>query len=451
MKIFRFKQNKELGAAALAMSVIFGLGVTMISMTSQQRQLNSTLALNELSVKKVLTDAIKESVKELGVFIPTRLVSWDGNTFSKAKNAPTDLPWEQAGVNLRKYGCVQQVAKLEDCPPDAKFRIIASVVGSPTGAALPDGTIPKYLELSVKADIHKTVLDSKLETELGVYIRQPDLPPDASGECPYIDTNVPFVPTYMYQFAKRFSFVGWAKVKPLQSFSAGGNYSITMNTWNSTRDSTHDHNGYFPWPTANIDTRSYYLRVNGWASWASLVIPRAKRNECVMHIHGFRKNGFRLGCFAQGTEIAVSPTETKPIEALQKGDVVYNPRNNSFQKIKSTLAGPEEEKDMVVISYNETKLTVTLDHPMPTNRGLIQAGEMQLGDRIQIANGDWVTPKLELIPSDGQIVYNLALEGPENENDHMVVANSIVTGDLDLQNMLIKKKNTVNSHKVAIK
>ena len=208
---------------------------------------------------------------------------------------------------------------------------------------------------------------------------------------------------------------------------------------------------YFPRSGASIDTISYFLKVNDWASWGSLVVPKAKPNECVFHVQGFRRNSYREGCFAQGTEIAVSPTQTKPIEMLGKGDSVYNPRNNSFQKIKNVVAGPEEETDMVVISYDDKKLIVTLDHPMPTSRGLIQAGEMRVGDKIQVANGAWVIPKLEQIPSDGQVVYNLALEGSDSEDDHMVVANSIVTGDLDLQDMLFQKKNTISSRKVAIK
>ena len=145
-----------------------------------------------------------------------------------------------------------------------------------------------------------------------------------------------------------------------------------------------------------------------------------------------------LGCFAEDTAITVGGGATRSVAELKVGDQVLNPVSGRLVAIERITIGPEA-LPMIVIHSDGRQLKVTTEHPMLTNRGVIMAELVEPGDRIVYADGSLhkVTSVESIAGSAGAIVRNFIVNSAsDNQEDHMVVADGIVTGDLYLQTRL---------------
>ncbi len=140
------------------------------------------------------------------------------------------------------------------------------------------------------------------------------------------------------------------------------------------------------------------------------------------------------GCFAKGTNINVTKEFAVPIETLHVGSPVYMADGRTI-KISRVIAGPEA-KPMITFEMGAgDRITVTTEHPLLTNKGLRLAKEIRMGEELFDANGNAVTILGIRHSSYSDLVYNFEFEGTR-ENDHLILAEKIVSGDLYLQNKL---------------
>ena len=149
----------------------------------------------------------------------------------------------------------------------------------------------------------------------------------------------------------------------------------------------------------------------------------------------------RLGCFADSTKIRMASGADKLIGLIQKDEMVLNPITQMGLKVVEIIKGPEHNP-MYDIIMGSQKVTVTQNHPFMTKSGIKAAKDLVGDDELLGADGNFYAlqgeTKLPLV--DGQVVYNIRLEGEsENPLDHMVLANQVVTGDLFLQRLLEAK------------
>lgn len=163
------------------------------------------------------------------------------------------------------------------------------------------------------------------------------------------------------------------------------------------------------------------------------------------------------GCFAPDTKITLADGKTVEVALLRKGDLVLNPITGKGQSVKKIIYGPETDRGMMeVVTTSGRSLIVTEGHPFMTKQGLAKAQD--LTPKSEILSGrakgkdqfETVQSVKRREISKTQMVYNFSLESKHGEAEHhMVLANGIVTGDLDLQNQLANKTSDVAKSKIA--
>ena len=146
------------------------------------------------------------------------------------------------------------------------------------------------------------------------------------------------------------------------------------------------------------------------------------------------------GCFSSDTLIRTSWGQDVPISQLRAGDSIWNPITEKSQTIKRVIRGPEKHP-LWEITVGKSQVRVTRNHPFVTDRGLLTAKELRVGNQIPLpGNGKWgrITSLKTVDPTDN-VVWNIEIEGGESPNDHLVLADGVVTGDLYLQESLARK------------
>lgn len=145
------------------------------------------------------------------------------------------------------------------------------------------------------------------------------------------------------------------------------------------------------------------------------------------------------GCFATGTRIRLEDGSEKAIDQLQGTERVWNPVTKAGQAIRHMTRGPEKLPLFRIESQGRNVL-VTGTHPFVTRKGIVPAFQLEEGNEIQSVAGAWERVdaiRMEEPTDDPPIVWNLELEGPNDDADsHFVEANGLVTGDLLLQTQL---------------
>lgn len=158
----------------------------------------------------------------------------------------------------------------------------------------------------------------------------------------------------------------------------------------------------------------------------------------------FLFNRTACGCFSEDTKILMADQSLKPIRELTQSDLVWNPVTKRPAAIKRMVRGPEKYP-MVHLQTAESLIKVTGNHPFPTPQGIKPAHQIKPGDIVYNEKGDALTVlasefvRLEQEP----IVWNLELVGGERDEDHFLVADGIVTGDLKIQSKLEEQTRTL--------
>jgi hypothetical protein len=179
-----------------------------------------------------------------------------------------------------------------------------------------------------------------------------------------------------------------------------------------------------------------------------------------------------LGCFAPETKIKMADGSEKPIARIQAGDLVWNPVTREGVRVKYPTVGPEKIA-MWELGYADKAVIVTQDHPvvinnaalesewnnlsglmgrtslgqppvrgeLPRNYKVIRASDLKVGDMVYSQDGKFhkLTVLRTLPIKADQQVMNLMLDTTSSRSeDHMLVADGIITGDLYLQEQLKK-------------
>ena len=149
-----------------------------------------------------------------------------------------------------------------------------------------------------------------------------------------------------------------------------------------------------------------------------------------------------IGCFDPETVITLADKTSKKVRDLSVGDEVFNPITKRASKVKDILESAEQ-KGMVLIEAGALNLKVTQGHPVYiATKGNIVASALKVGDKMVSADGSEVLiTKVEtLAPDSSQKVINFTLEGGESFDDHMLIANGLLSGDLFVQKQLNQHK-----------
>jgi hypothetical protein len=132
---------------------------------------------------------------------------------------------------------------------------------------------------------------------------------------------------------------------------------------------------------------------------------------------------------ADGSELAV--------ERFGDYESVLNPVTGRAARVARITAG-EEKHDLVVIDTGTSRVQLTEGHPVPTARGIVQASALRPDDELTVDGGKQVKIRrlTREAPAPGLLVYNIEIEGGASADEHMIVANGLVVGDLWLQEQL---------------
>lgn len=147
-----------------------------------------------------------------------------------------------------------------------------------------------------------------------------------------------------------------------------------------------------------------------------------------------------IGCFDGEVPIAMADGSLRPAKEIQKGDRLLNPVTGRGQAVKRVSIGPEREKPMFDITVAGRTVRVSSQHPFPVaeqgRTTLRSAEDLRAGDLVRLSDGSHrKIGSIVMLPVNvNQVVYNFELEAPTTrDEDHMLLANGIVTGDLFLQ------------------
>lgn len=144
------------------------------------------------------------------------------------------------------------------------------------------------------------------------------------------------------------------------------------------------------------------------------------------------------GCFAEGTKIVMADGSKRKIENIKKGELVWNPLTNSPAVIYKGVKGPEKHP-IYKFMVNGNQIEVTNTHPMITQRGVIKAEDVKHSDLFLTNSGELM--RVESIETyiTQKDVYNLHLVSEDGKDvEGGIVAEGIITGDLDMQQKLQK-------------
>ncbi|MBC7533479.1 MAG: hypothetical protein H7318_18060 [Oligoflexus sp.] len=162
--------------------------------------------------------------------------------------------------------------------------------------------------------------------------------------------------------------------------------------------------------------------------------------SCERQLVGSR-NG--CGCFAADTRIKMGDGTEQSADTIRQGDFLWNPIRKESQRVKRVVAGPEKPL-LYVIEVEGELIKVTSDHPFLTAYGTRSAKQLKVGDPIinqgSLSRISGISREARRFGDPEPIVWNFELEGSPDDEDHYLVANGTMTGDLYMQ-LKLKKQN----------
>lgn len=143
------------------------------------------------------------------------------------------------------------------------------------------------------------------------------------------------------------------------------------------------------------------------------------------------------GCFVEGTMIRMANGKDLPIEIVRPGAKVMR-SNGTTAMITKMVAGPEKIPVYYLKTQDGREVGVTEGHPMVTLTGIKKAKDLNEWDLLLVEKNNWTGIESIAQRKYDRLVYNFVVEG-KTTNDHIIVANGIMTGDLYIQKQLLKK------------
>lgn len=144
------------------------------------------------------------------------------------------------------------------------------------------------------------------------------------------------------------------------------------------------------------------------------------------------------GCLARGTNVRMADGSLRKIEDIRISEQVINPYHDGSATVTNTWSGKEN-----MIYRIETRegrcIEASENHPVLTERGIVEAGKIVEGDRLLTGEGTYDAVASQYPIHYDDAVYNLELECDkcgEAWQAHTMVCNDLVVGDNNLQNSI---------------
>ena len=141
-------------------------------------------------------------------------------------------------------------------------------------------------------------------------------------------------------------------------------------------------------------------------------------------------------CFDEDTPVRLASGELAAAKELVPGDLVWNPVSRKEMRVREVIQGTQADETLYRVGYADSSVLFTAQHPVMTRKGPRAASGLTRDDEILGEDGAFhPLAVLETRAGDPKrLVYNLALEAPENDWDaHWIAAGGIVAGDFFLQ------------------
>ena len=170
--------------------------------------------------------------------------------------------------------------------------------------------------------------------------------------------------------------------------------------------------------------------------------PTSPKQPCRLKYLGCRGAS---GCFGKDTKITMADSTVLKASEIKVGMHVYNPVTDRNVKVVRVIEGVERQA-LVEIETDSSfePLLLTKNHPILTKSGVIPARDLTDYHQLLVVDGDTnelitvAVVKIKEIFSYKPWVWNFELEGSDAD-DHFLLANGLVSGDLWLQESLETK------------
>jgi hypothetical protein len=152
---------------------------------------------------------------------------------------------------------------------------------------------------------------------------------------------------------------------------------------------------------------------------------------------------FKRGCLAEGTRVTRADGQSVPVEQVKVGEKLLTQGQGPGLTVTSVTRGGESNPLVKLRDEQGREVRVTETHPMVTlARGVVQAGELKVGDAVLTRTGARKLVAVERVPYGG-LVYNFALGTPEElaglgPEARTLYADGFLVGDSQMQEALEK-------------
>ena len=153
------------------------------------------------------------------------------------------------------------------------------------------------------------------------------------------------------------------------------------------------------------------------------------------------------GCFTEDTLILLADGTEKKISDLSRNDKILNPVRKNAMTIKRMVVVPEDDP-LIHITTARGVIKVTKFHPFPTDQGIKAAFRLKKGETIFLrqergTQASKVLAVESVRPEVKPDVWNLELAGDGTDEDHFLVADGVVTGDLSIQSRIQQQEESL--------
>ncbi|HZH13315.1 MAG TPA: Hint domain-containing protein [Archangium sp.] len=168
--------------------------------------------------------------------------------------------------------------------------------------------------------------------------------------------------------------------------------------------------------------------------------------------HPISNLDWRNACLAEGTRVTKADGSQVPVEQVKVGDKLLANGQGQALTVTTVSRGGERKPIVKLRDALGGEVMVTQTHPMVTaTRGVVQAGELKVGDSLLTRNGAAKLVGVERVPFSGE-VFNFALGTPEElavaaPESNTLYANGYLVGDSHMQTTL-EKQRTLDSREV---
>ncbi|WP_375768634.1 Hint domain-containing protein [Archangium gephyra] len=152
---------------------------------------------------------------------------------------------------------------------------------------------------------------------------------------------------------------------------------------------------------------------------------------------------YKRGCLAEGTRVTRADGKNVPVQQVKVGEKLLT--RGQALTVTSVTRGGESNPLVKLRDEQGGEVRVTETHPMVTlARGVVQAGELKVGDAVLTRTGARKLVAVERVPYGG-LVYNFALGTPEElagqgPEARTLYADGFLVGDSKLQEELEKAR-----------